>query len=95
MKVAPDLEKLELYRGSADQICQFRIRILSGIMPSLKDLRLISIDIAPEVLQLRHLVNLELRYPFGSLTAVLDLIASNPMLEKIALSIRCTGKANP
>ena len=64
-------------------------------MQSLKDLRLASIDITPEVLQLRHLANLELRYPFGSLTAVLDLVVSNPLLEKIALSIRCTGKTDP
>jgi hypothetical protein len=94
-KVSPNLEKLELYRRSADQTCQFRIRIISGSMPSLKDLRLISIDIAPEVLQLRHLVNLELAHPFGSLTASLDLIASNPMLETVTLGVRCTGKTDP
>ena len=72
-----------------------RLRIISGSMPSLKDLRLASIDLTPEVLQLRHLVNLELTHPFPSLTAVLDLIASNPLLETITLSLRCTDKTDP
>jgi len=64
-------------------------------MPSLKDLRLASIDLSPEILQLRHLVNLELEHPFPSLTAVLDLIASNPLLETITLGVKCTGMTDP
>lgn len=63
-------------------------------MPSLKDLRLASIDLTPEVLRLRHLVNLQLTHPFPSLTAVLDLIALNPLLETITLSVKCAGKAD-
>ena len=93
-KVSPNLERLELYRRNADQGSPIRLRIISGSMPSLKDLRLASIDLTPEVLQLRHLVNLELALPFPSLTAVLDLIASNPLLETIVLSVRCAGKTD-
>ena len=94
-KVSQNLEKLELYRRTADQGSPIRFRIISGNMPSLKDLRLASIDLTPEVLQLRHLVNLELEHPFPSLTAVLNLIASNPLLETITLSVRCAGKTDP
>ena len=94
-KVSRNLERLELYRKHADQGSPIRPRIISGSMPSLKDLRLASIDLSPEILQLRHLVNLELEHPFPSLTAVLDLIASNPLLETITLSVKCTGKTDP
>ena len=94
-KVSRNLERLELYRNNADQGSPIRPRIISGSMPSLKDLRLASIDLTPEVLQLRHLVNLELEHPYPSLTAVLDLIASNPLLETITLGVRCTGKKDP
>lgn len=94
-KVSPGLERLELYRRSADQRSGMRIRFLSGNMPSLTDLRLASIDLSPEILKLRHLVNLELVHPYPSLTAVLDLIASNPRLETMALSLRCSGKTDP
>ncbi|KAF9648195.1 hypothetical protein BDM02DRAFT_3115857 [Thelephora ganbajun] len=94
-KVSPNLERLELYRRSADQRSQIRLKIISGSMPSLKDLRLASIDLTPEILRLRHLVNLELAHPFPSLTAVLDLIVSNPLLEMITLSVRCAGKTDP
>lgn len=72
-----------------------RFRFISGSMPSLTDLRLASIDITPEVRQLRHLINLELAHPFPSMTAILDLIASNPRLETITLSVKCAGKADP
>ena len=94
-KVSRNLERLELYRRHADQGSPIRPRIISGSMPSLKDLRLASIDLSPEILQLRHLVNLELEHPFPSLTAVLDLIASNPLLETITLAVKCTGKTDP
>jgi len=93
-KVSPNLERLELYRRTADQGSPIRFKIISGSMPSLKDLRLTYFDLTPEVLKLRHLVNLELSHPFPSLTAVLDLIASNPLLENIALSVRCAGKTD-
>ena len=96
LRVSPNLQRLELYRRHADQQrSQMRPRIISGSMPSLKDLRLASIDLTPEVLQLRHLVNLDLSHPFPSLTAVLDLVASNPLLETIAFSLKCTGKTDP
>jgi len=95
LKVSPNLEKLELHRKHADQGPQVGPKIVSGSMPSLKDLRLTSIDLTPEVLQLRHLVNLDLAHPFPSLTAVLDLVASNPLLETITFSLRCTGKTDP
>jgi hypothetical protein len=72
-----------------------RLRMISGSMPSLKDLRLASIDLAPEVLRLRHLVNLELAHPFPSLTAVLDLIVANPLLETITFSLKCADKTDP
>jgi len=94
-KVSQNLERLELYRKNADQGSPIRPRIISGSMPSLKDLRLASIDLTPEVLQLRHLVNLELEHPFPSLTAVLDLIASNPQLETLTLTVKCAGKTDP
>lgn len=94
-KISPGLERLELYRKNADQRSGMRIRFLSGSMPLLKDLRLASIDLSPEILKLRHLVNLELTHPYPSLTAVLDLIASNPRLETITLSLRCSGKTDP
>ena len=94
-RVSPNLERLELYRRNADQGSPIRLRFISGSMPSLKDLRLASIDLTPEVLQLRHLVNLELAHPFPSLAAVLDLIASNPLLETITLSVKCAGKSDP
>ena len=64
-------------------------------MPSLKDLRLNYIDLKPEILKFRHLVNLELSHPYPSLTAILDLIASNPLLETVALSVRCAGETDP
>lgn len=64
-------------------------------MPTLKDLRLASIDLTPEVLKLRHLVNLELAHPFPSMTDTLDLIALNPLLETVALSVKCDGKTDP
>ena len=53
------------------------------------------IDLTPEILRLRHLVNLNFRHPFPSSTALLDLIASNPHLETIVLSVRSMGKAVP
>ena len=94
-KVSQNLEKLELYRRNADQGSPIRFKIISGRMPLLRDLRLASIDLTPEVLQLRHLVNLELEHPYPSLTAILDLIASNPLLETITLAVKCTGKTDP
>lgn len=54
-----------------------------------------SIDLTPEVLKLRHLVNLELAHPFPSMTDTLDLIALNPLLETVALSVKCEGKTDP
>ena len=95
LRVSPKLERLELYRRNADQRSEMRLRIISRSMPLLKDLRLSCIDLTPEVLQLRHLVNLELTHPFPSLTAVLDLIASNPLLETITLTLRFTGATDP
>lgn len=94
-KVSPSLERLELYRRTADQRSPITIRIISGSMPSLKDLRLTSIDLTPEILNLRHLVNLRLEHPFPSLTAILNLIASNPLLETIALRVKCAGQTDP
>jgi hypothetical protein len=95
-KVSPSLERLELYRRNADQgLSPIRIRIISGTMPTLKDLRLASIDLTPDILKLRHLVNLELGHPYPSVSAVLDLIASNPLLETITLCVRCVGKTDP
>lgn len=94
-KVSPNLERLELYRRHADQNSPIRFRIISGSMPSLKDLRLASIDLTPEILRLRHLVNLELGHPFASMTAILDLIVSNPLLETVTLSVKCFGKEDP
>ena len=94
-KVSRNLERLELYRRHADQGFPIRFRIISGSMPLLKDLRLASIDLTPEVLQLRNLVNLELAHPYPSLTAVLDLITLNPLLETITLGVRCMDKTDP
>ena len=94
-KVSRNLETLELYRKHADQGSPIRPKIISGNMPSLRDLRLASIDLTPEILQLRHLVNLELEHPFPSLTAILDLITLNPLLETITLSVRCADKTDP
>jgi len=93
-KVSRNLERLELYRKQADQGSPIGPKMISGSMPSLRDLRLASIDLTPEVLRLRHLVNLQLEHPFPSLTAVLDLIASNPLLETITLAVRCAGKTD-
>ncbi|KAF9781856.1 hypothetical protein BJ322DRAFT_1213148 [Thelephora terrestris] len=95
-KVSPNLERLELYRRNADQGSSInRLRIISGSMPSLKDLRLASIDLTPEILKLRHLVNLELAHPFASMTAILDLVVSNPLLETVAFSIKCSDETDP
>jgi len=94
LKVSPNLDKLELHRKHADQRSLVGPTVISGSMPSLTDLRLASIDLTPEVPQLRYLVNLDLAHPFPSLAGVLDLVASNPLLETITFSLRCTGKTN-
>ena len=39
--------------------------------------------LTPETLRLRHLVNLNFRHPFPSSTALLDLVASNPLLGTV------------
>jgi hypothetical protein len=93
-QVSPNLERLDLHRKTAEKHCPITFRVISGSMPSLKDLRLACIDLTPEILQLRHLVHLKLEHPFPSLTAILDLITSNPMLETIALRVKCTGQTD-
>ena len=94
-RVSPNLERLELYRVTADRRSPITLKIISGSMPSLKDLRLGCIDLTPEILRLRHLVNLKLEHRYPSLTAILDLIASNPLLETIALRVQCGGQTDP
>ena len=94
-QVSSNLERLELRRRTADRRSPITLRIISGAMPSLKDLSLTSIDLTREIVNLRYLVNLILDHPYPSLTAILDLIASNPRLETIALRVKCVGQTDP
>ena len=94
-RVSPNLERLELCRRTAEKRSPITFKIISGSMPSLKVLGLTSIDLTPEILKLRHLVNLSLEHIFPSLAAILDLIAANPSLETIALRVKCAGQTVP
>ena len=94
-KVSPNLERLELCRTTAEKDFSITLKFISGSMPSLRDLRLTHINPTREILNLRCLVHLELVNPHPSLTAILDLVASNPRLETIVLCVRCAGQTDP
>ena len=58
---------------------------LSGDMSTLRTLELLPFPVIPQFTQLKHLVNLRIHVTHSTLTAVLDLLAANPSLEKVGL----------
>ena len=68
--VAPEVEEMVLF---------------SGKMPALRMLELLPFPIIPQFAESRNLVDLRLDVVYSTLTAVLDLLAANPLLERVRL----------
>ena len=58
---------------------------ISGDMPTLRTLELLPFPVIPQFVRFKHLINLRIQVAHSTLTAVLDLLAANPSLEKVGL----------
>lgn len=59
--------------------------LFSGDMPSLRTLELRPFPVTLQFVEFKHLTNLRIEVIYSTLTSVLDLLAANPLLEKVRL----------
>lgn len=59
--------------------------LFSGDMPSLHTLELCPFPVTPQFVGFKHLTNLRIEVIYSTLTSILDLLAANPLLEKVGL----------
>lgn len=89
LRHSPNLHTLIVSTGAlTDELAPELIEMpfVSGNMPNLRTLRLIPFPVTPQFVQFNHLIDLRLEDISSSLTAVLDLLAANPSLEKVRLT---------
>jgi hypothetical protein len=84
---SPNLHTFSIISARAPTVVPQLIEIsfISGDMPNLRTLELLPFPIIPQFAQLKHLTDLRLGVKYSTLTAVLDLLAANPSLEKVRL----------
>ena len=84
---SPNLHTLSIASASAPAVAPklIKMALVSGDMPTLRTLELLPFPVIPQFVQFKHLINLRLEVTYSTLTAVLDLLAANPSLEKVGL----------
>ena len=84
---SPNLHTLSLASARTPAVAPELIKmgLILGDMPALHTLELLPFPIIPQFLRLKYLINLRLEVTHSTLTAVLDLLAANPSLEKLWL----------
>ena len=84
---SPNLHTLSIASARAPAVAPELIKMafISGDMPALRTLELLPFPVIPQFVQFKHLINLRLEVTNSTLTAVLDLLAANPSLEKVGL----------
>lgn len=83
----PNLHTFSITSPGAPTIAPelIEMQFVSGNMPNLRTLELFSFPVLSQFVQFKHLVDLRLEVAHSTLTAVLDLLAANPLLEKVRL----------
>jgi hypothetical protein len=84
---SPNLHTLSIRTDRAPTVDPQAIEmaLVSGDMPSLRTLELLPFPVIPQFVEFKHLTNLRLDVIYSTLTNVLDLLAANPLLEKVRL----------
>ena len=84
---SPNLHTFSIRTGRAPSVDPevIEIALISGDMPSLHTLELLPFPVIPQFVECKHLVSLRLDVVHSTLTNVLDLLAANPLLEKVRL----------
>jgi len=84
---SPNLHTLSISSTRAPAVAPELIKMafISGEMPALRTLELLPFPVIPQFVQFKYLVNLRIEVTHSTLTAVLDLLAANPSLEKVGL----------
>lgn len=84
---APSLRTFSLKIGRPPDVAPelIEMALVLGEMPTLHTLELLPFPITPQFTGCKHLVDLRLDVKYSTLTSVLDLIWTNPSLERVRL----------
>ena len=84
---SPNLHTLSIASARAPTMAPELIKFgfILGEMPALHTLELLPFPVIPQFVQFKHLINLQLDATHSTLATVLDLLAANPLLEKVRL----------